>query len=79
MDIVLSGNIDDQNSVKKGGNQYNGVNIGNNASINSKEDMDKDSNTSNNFRNNTYKLVFKSIKSQNWKYTINIPYCWNYK
>jgi hypothetical protein len=50
------------------------VNIGNNASVNSGEDMDKDSGAGNNFRNNTYKLVFKGIKSQNRKYTINIPY-----
>ena len=41
--------------------------------------MDKDGGTSNNFRNNTYKLVFKGIKSRNWKYTINILYCWNYE
>jgi hypothetical protein len=55
------------------------VDIGNNTSINSGEDMDKDSSTGNNFRNNTYKLVFKGIKSQNRKRTINIPYRWNYK
>ena len=41
--------------------------------------MDKDGSTSNNFRNNTYKLCFKGIKSQNQKYTINIPYHWNYE
>ena len=41
--------------------------------------MDKDSSTSNNFKNNTYKLIFKGIKSWNWKYTINIPYRWNYE
>ena len=35
--------------------------------------------TGNNFGNNTYKLVFKGIKSQNQKHTINIPYHWNYK
>ena len=50
------------------------MDIGNNASINSGEDIDKDSNTSNNFGNNTYKLVFKGIKLWNWKYTINILY-----
>jgi len=55
------------------------VDIGNNTSVNSREDIDKDSGASNNFGNNTYKLVFKGIKSRNWKYTIDIPYCWNYK
>jgi hypothetical protein len=55
------------------------VDIGNNASVNSGEDMDKDSSTGNNFRNNTYKLVFKGIKSQNWKCIIDIPYHWNYE
>jgi hypothetical protein len=55
------------------------VDIGNNASINSGENMDKDGGASNNFGNNTYKLVFKGIKSWNRKCTINIPYCWNYK
>jgi hypothetical protein len=55
------------------------VDIGNDASINSGENMDKDSGASNNFRNNTYKLVFKGIKSRNRKCTINIPYCWNYE
>jgi hypothetical protein len=79
MDIALSGNIDDQNGAKKRGNKYNEVNTGNNASINSGEDINKDSSTSNNFRNNTYKLVFKGIKSQNRKYTIDILYHWNYK
>ena len=64
-DIALSGNTDNWDSAKKGGNEYNGVDIGNNASINSKEDINKDSSTSNNFRNNTYKLVFKGIKSRN--------------
>ena len=44
-----------------------------------REDIDKNSGTSNNFKNNTYKLVFKGIKSRNQKYTINILYCWNYK
>jgi hypothetical protein len=79
MDIALSGNIDDQNGARKGGNEYNGVDIGNDAGMNSGEDMDKDSGASNNFGNNTYKLVFKGIKSWNWKCTINIPYCWNYE
>jgi hypothetical protein len=65
MDIALGGNIDDWNSARKRGNKYNGVDIGNNASVNSGEDMDKDSSTSNNFRNNTYKLIFKGIKSRN--------------
>ena len=51
--------------MKKGGNKYNRVDIGNNTSINSGEDIDKDSGTNNNFRNNTYKLVFKGIKSRN--------------
>jgi hypothetical protein len=55
------------------------VDIGNDTSINSREDIDKDGGTSNNFGNNTYKLVFKGIKSRNWKRTINIPYRWNYK
>jgi len=41
------------------------VDIGNNASINSREDMDKDSGASNNFGNKTYKLIFKGIKSRN--------------
>jgi hypothetical protein len=65
MDIALGSNIDNQNGVKKGGNKYNRVDIGNNTSINSGEDIDKDDSTSNNFRNNTYKLVFKGIKSRN--------------
>ena len=64
---------------KKRGNKYNRVDIGNNAGVNSREDIDKDSSASNNFGNNTYKLVFKGIKSRNRKYTINIPYHWNYK
>jgi hypothetical protein len=51
--------------VRKGGNKYNGVDIGNNASINSGENIDRDSGTSNNFGNNTYKLIFKGIKSRN--------------
>jgi hypothetical protein len=55
------------------------VDTGNDASVNSGEDIDKDSGASNNFRNNTYKLVFKGIKSQNRKRTIDIPYCWNYE
>jgi hypothetical protein len=37
------------------------VDIGNNASVNSGEDIDKDSSANNNFENNTYKLVFKGI------------------
>ena len=74
MDIALGSNIDDQNGARKGGNEYNGVDTGNNASVNSGENIDKDSSASNNFRNNTYKLIFKSIKSWNQKYTINIPY-----
>jgi len=53
------------------------VDIGNNAGVNSGEDIDKDS--GNNFRNNTYKLIFKGIKLRNWKRTINILYCQNYK
>jgi hypothetical protein len=48
------------------------VDIGNNASINSKKDINKNSSTSNNFKNNTYKFIFKGIKLQNRKYTINI-------
>ena len=75
MDIALNSNIDNRNGVKKGGNKYNGVDIGNNTNINSGEDIDKDGSASNNFRNNTYKLVFKGIKSWNWKCTINILYC----
>jgi len=39
------------------------VDIGNNAGINSGEDMDKDGGANNNFGNNTYKLIFKGIKS----------------
>ena len=50
------------------------MDVGNNTSVNSGEGMDKDSGVSNNFKNNTYKLVFKGIKSRNWKYTINILY-----
>jgi hypothetical protein len=79
MDIALGGNINNQNGVRKGGNKYNRVDIGNNAGVNSREDMDKDGSASNNFKNNTYKLIFKGIKSRNWKHTINIPYRWNYK
>jgi hypothetical protein len=41
------------------------VDIGNNTSVNSGEDINKDGSAGNNFRNNTYKLVFKGIKSQN--------------
>jgi hypothetical protein len=74
MDIALSSNINNQNGAKKGGNKYNRVDTGNNASVNSGENINKDSGTSNNFKNNTYKLIFKGIKLQNQKYTINIPY-----
>jgi len=55
------------------------VDTGNNANVNSGEDIDKDSSASNNFRNKTYKLIFKGIKSQNWKYIINILYRLNYE
>jgi hypothetical protein len=41
------------------------MDIGNNTNINSRKDKDKDNSTSNNFKNNTYKLVFKGIKSRN--------------
>jgi len=41
------------------------VDIGNNAGVNSREDIDKDGSASNNFGNNTYKLIFKGIKSRN--------------
>jgi len=74
LDIALGRNIDNRNSIRKGGNKYNGVNIGNNAGVNSGEDIDKDGGASNNFGNNTYKLIFKGIKSRNWKRTINILY-----
>jgi hypothetical protein len=60
--------------VRKGGNEYNRVDIGNDAGVNSGEDINKDSGASNNFKNNTYKLIFKGIKLQNRKCTINIPY-----
>jgi hypothetical protein len=50
------------------------VDIGNNTGVNSGEDIDKDGGASNNFKNNTYKLIFKGIKSRNWKCTINILY-----
>ena len=50
------------------------MDIGNNASVNSREDIDKDGGANNNFGNNTYKLIFKGIKSRNWKRTINILY-----
>jgi len=50
------------------------VDIGNNASVNSGEDIDKDSGASNNFGNNTYKLISKGIKLRNWKRIINILY-----
>jgi len=65
IDIALSRNIDNWNSVRKGGNKYNRVDIGNNASVNRGEDIDKDSSASNNFRNNIYKLIFIGIKSWN--------------
>ena len=74
MDTALGGNGDDWNDVSKGGNKYNRVDIGNNTSVNSGEDMDKDGGASNNFKNNTYKLAFKGIKSWNRKYIINILY-----
>ena len=74
MDTALGGNGDDWNDVSKGGNKYNGVDIGNNTNVNSGEDMDKDGSASNNFKNNTYKLAFKGIKSRNWKRIINILY-----
>jgi len=79
MDVVLGGNRDDWNGVRKGGNKFNGVDIGNNAGVNSGEDMDKNGGTNNNFGNNTYKLIFKGIKSRNRKCTIDIPYRWNYE
>ena len=41
--------------------------------------MDKNGGANNNFRNNTYKLIFKGIKSRNWKYTIDILYHQNYE
>jgi len=74
MDIALGGNRDNWNNISKGGNKYNGVDIGNNTGVNSREDMDKDGGAGNNFENNTYKLAFKGIKSRNWKCTINILY-----
>jgi len=49
------------------------VDIGNNAGVNSGEDIDKDGG-GNNFGNNTYKLVFKGIKLRNRKRTIDILY-----
>ena len=61
--------------MRNGGNKYNGVDIGNNASINSKKNKNKNSGISNNFKNKTYKFIFKSIKSQNRKRIINILYC----
>ena len=63
MDIALGSNRDNQNGIIKGGNEYNRADIDNNASVNSGEDIDKDGSASNNFGNNTYKLVFKGIKS----------------
>ena len=74
MDTALGGNRDDWNNISKGGNKYNGINTGNNTGVNSREDIDKDSGASNNFKNNTYKLAFKGIKSRNWKRIINILY-----
>ena len=71
--------MDNQNSIRKGGNEYNRVDIGNNTGVNSGEDIDKDGSASNNFGNNTYKLIFKGIKSRNQKRTINILYRWNYE
>jgi len=41
------------------------MDIGNNANVNSKEDINKNSGVSNNFRNKIYKLIFKGIKLQN--------------
>jgi len=55
------------------------VDIGNNANINSGENINKDSSASNNFGNKTYKFIFKGIKSRNRKRTINILYRLNYK
>jgi len=55
------------------------VDIGNNAGINSGENINKDGGVGNNFGNKTYKLIFKGIKSQNWKRTINILYRLNYE
>ncbi len=74
MDIALNSNRDDWNNTSKGGNKYNRVDTGNNTGVNNREDIDKDSSAGNNFKNNTYKLAFKGIKSRNWKCTINIPY-----
>ena len=65
--------------MRNGGNKYNRVDIGNNAGVNSGENIDKNGSVSNNFRNKIYKLIFKGIKSQNWKCTINILYCLNYE
>ena len=55
------------------------MDTGNNTGVNNGEDIDKDGGAGNNFKNNTYKLAFKGIKLRNQKYTINIPYLWNYK
>ena len=55
------------------------MDIGNNANVNSKEDINKNSGVNNNFGNKTYKLIFKNIKLQNQKRTINILYRLNYK
>jgi len=41
------------------------VDIGNNAGVNSKEDINKNGGVGNNFRNKIYKLIFKGIKLQN--------------
>ena len=63
MDVVLGGNRDDWNGIRKGGNKFNRVDTGNNAGVNSGENMDKNGGANNNFRNNIYKLIFKGIKS----------------
>ena len=51
--------------MRNEGNKYNGVDIGNNASVNSGENINKDNGAGNNFRNKIYKFIFKGIKSQN--------------
>jgi hypothetical protein len=79
MDIALNSKRDDWNNTSKEGNEYNRVNTDNNIDINSRVNMDENSSTSNNFGNNTYKLIFKGIKSWNWKCTINILYRWSYE
>jgi len=77
--IILGSNRDNWNGVKNGGNKYNRVDIGNNIGVNSGKNIDKDSSINNYFRNKTYKLIFKGIKSWNWKRIINIPYHLNYE